>query len=256
MLDAVSENDFLIGRVQSRMAQSLQRSQTLILERELVPQSKSTESNEKKDDDDDDVQVISANQSVRCPLTFCVMKEPVRSIVCGHVFERSAVFQYIANEGRKVSSTNAIICPVFGCSNYMTTNCFRTDSNLMRQIKERMTNENKDGDGRTVIDLLEDYVETETLKSTSDSESDIEILPNESMRGSTDSGSDIEILSSVERGTTRESGFEIGMTSSERVVGMIQSNLSPNRAKEDHSPSKSIQSACDYDSDLEILPND
>lgn len=46
-------------------------------------------------DDDDDVIMTQEEIGVKCPYTQQVMKYPVRNIICGHNYERTAIQEFI-----------------------------------------------------------------------------------------------------------------------------------------------------------------
>ena len=67
------------------------------------------------DDDDDDIEVmVNTSQQhtseFKCPFTAQLLQEPVKSKLCGHVYSKQAVTQYIRTGNRK--------CPAVGCNNH------------------------------------------------------------------------------------------------------------------------------------------
>jgi hypothetical protein len=60
-------------------------------------------------DDDEEVAVSRENISLNCPLTLLPMNEPYRSRKCPHIFEKSAILDYLPLHGE-------LQCPQTGCS--------------------------------------------------------------------------------------------------------------------------------------------
>ena len=92
---------------------------------------------------------MEAKKSIRCPLTLCIMKKPVKSTICGHTFDRDAIFSYILTQQRQNMSTSPdeevdtdkkIECPMPGCSNEITTFKLVVDLDIQQLLQQ---NENK-----------------------------------------------------------------------------------------------------------------
>ncbi|GFS17408.1 E3 SUMO-protein ligase NSE2 [Elysia marginata] len=49
--------------------------------------------------------------NIRCPYTGCTMQDPVRNILCGHVYDRTGILTYVKQKKSKAK------CPVGGCGN-------------------------------------------------------------------------------------------------------------------------------------------
>lgn len=58
-------------------------------------------------DDDDDVIMTQEEIGVKCPYTQQVMKYPVRNIICGHNYERTAIQEFIL---RKKGNAKFVNC--------------------------------------------------------------------------------------------------------------------------------------------------
>lgn len=69
------------------------------------------EGEENNDDDDDDVVVSREVISYECPLTLVTMKEPYRSNLCKHTFEKAAIVEMLRR-----SAVGSIKCPMPGCN--------------------------------------------------------------------------------------------------------------------------------------------
>ena len=63
------------------------------------------------DDSDDDIQIAHEVQSYNCPLTMLPFKNPMRSTVCSHIFEKAAIAEMIQKNRQR-----QVVCPVPGCS--------------------------------------------------------------------------------------------------------------------------------------------
>lgn len=58
-----------------------------------------------------DLAMTEADINTRCPYTGCVMQDPVRNKLCGHVYDRVGILTYIKQKKSKAK------CPVGGCGN-------------------------------------------------------------------------------------------------------------------------------------------
>ena len=56
-------------------------------------------------DSDDDVVIESATLSLKCPLTLQILKEPYSNNKCKHVYEKSAIWDYINRNGVAYAAT-------------------------------------------------------------------------------------------------------------------------------------------------------
>eukprot|EP01083_Nonionella_stella_P310810 1105908_1 len=81
-----------------------------------------------------EVEIIEAKRSVRCPITQCTMTHPVKSVSCNHVFERSAIMDYI-DKKEEVMTAN-IECPVVGCCHCVTKSELVIDNEMVHLLKE------------------------------------------------------------------------------------------------------------------------
>ncbi|EWC46910.1 hypothetical protein DRE_03922 [Drechslerella stenobrocha 248] len=64
------------------------------------------------DDSDDDIQEMAATRDLKCPLTMRRFVEPVKSAVCGHVFEKDAIVRILKEYKQHKKPA---ICPTTGC---------------------------------------------------------------------------------------------------------------------------------------------
>ncbi|KAL7951691.1 zinc-finger of the MIZ type in Nse subunit domain-containing protein [Trichoderma barbatum] len=83
------------------------------------------------DDDDDDVAVSRENISINCPLTLLPMTEPYRSRKCPHIFEKSAILDYLQLRGEHQ-------CPQTGCSQKFSRSRFDHEFYLDEAMKRRI----------------------------------------------------------------------------------------------------------------------
>jgi len=90
------------------------------------------------DGDDDDIAVMSSGNggaNLKCPITTMLMVDPYKSKVCGHVYEKDAIFSHLRKDRMKR-------CPVAGCSNGgMTLEQLEEDkatANKIRREKARL----------------------------------------------------------------------------------------------------------------------
>lgn len=77
--------------------------------------------NNAEQDSDEDVVIESTKKSLKCVFTMQYFNEPMANNLCPHVFERSAVFDYINNSGTAFAGPNGqrgekkAECPQPGC---------------------------------------------------------------------------------------------------------------------------------------------
>jgi SUMO ligase MMS21 Smc5/6 complex component len=71
------------------------------------------------EDEDEDLEVLNPSSSsaneLKCPITQALFKNPVRSKVCGHVYDEEATKHCIASGRGKMA------CPIPGCNNRNVT---------------------------------------------------------------------------------------------------------------------------------------
>merc|ERR1711933_211018 len=99
------------------------------------------------------------------------------------VFERSAVISFISQ-----SEGDAVSCPIPGCPHLITKSSFSNDDETKRLIAEKEENKmnhedvldlsSDDNDDEGMDSVQQSPSSTELLTEQSDSDSDIEILPN------------------------------------------------------------------------------
>lgn len=68
---------------------------------------------------DEELQILNLSRGVtysdlKCPITGCLFLEPVKNIVCEHVYDLDGLRQYIKNRKRAKKNCN---CPIVGCNN-------------------------------------------------------------------------------------------------------------------------------------------
>ncbi|PNY29159.1 E3 SUMO-protein ligase nse2 [Tolypocladium capitatum] len=83
------------------------------------------------DDDDDDVAVAREVISLNCPLTLRPMEEPYSNNKCKHTFEKSAMLDYLSQQGQ-------MQCPQTGCSQTFSRAKFADDFYLDQAILRRI----------------------------------------------------------------------------------------------------------------------
>lgn len=99
------------------------------------------------DDSDDDIEIAGEVQSLKCPLTLQIFKEPYSNKVCQHTFEKYAIVEYYnKNAAGEMQASQArrrpepigpktIECPVAGCSERLQLADFYEDQFMLRKIK-------------------------------------------------------------------------------------------------------------------------
>ena len=104
------------------------------------------------DDDDVDIAVSRAHISTRCPLTLAEFKQPLKSALCPHSFEKDAILGMIKRSQTRDATRNNVQvhqCPVAGCDKMLAATDLREDAVLIRQIKRLQAakeREQEDGD--------------------------------------------------------------------------------------------------------------
>lgn len=85
-------------------------------------QANEDSANNELDDTDADLRVTNSEVNVIDPITKTRMTNPVRNIVCGHVYDKESLVAMLQNN----KNTR---CPVAGCTskNYIDLNKCRTD---------------------------------------------------------------------------------------------------------------------------------
>jgi E3 SUMO-protein ligase NSE2 len=117
------------------------------------------------DDSDVDIAVSRAKISTTCPLTLAEFKQPLKSALCPHSFEKDAILGLIKRSpARDAGRGNVQVnqCPVPGCDKMLAAADLHEDAVLIRQIKrlqaaKEREQEDADDDGEegqrpTVID--------------------------------------------------------------------------------------------------------
>lgn len=73
-----------------------------------------------EDDDDDDIMITGEKESLQCPLTLKMFREPYSNNVCKHTFEKNEIIQYheknaVAFAERGGRSARKVKCPATSC---------------------------------------------------------------------------------------------------------------------------------------------
>lgn len=77
---------------------------------------------------DDDI-VMQSRDSLMCPISQCLLKEPLKNPVCGHTFSKAMI------EGL-FSHRASIECPVSGCRNVLNRDRLIKDIKLERKLEK------------------------------------------------------------------------------------------------------------------------
>jgi len=95
------------------------------------------DSGEEESEDEDLVIENNRNKdinvgSIKCPLTKAIFKQPVKSKVCNHTFEKAAIEQYLQS---KLSANELAECPLPGCNNILNADQMIRDVKIEKMIK-------------------------------------------------------------------------------------------------------------------------
>ncbi|KAF2091351.1 hypothetical protein K490DRAFT_52577 [Saccharata proteae CBS 121410] len=112
------------------------------------------------DDSDDDIAIASEKISTKCPLTLQELKEPVKSRLCPHSYEKKAMIDLIRQGG-----VHTVQCPVTGCAKMLTEHDLVHDASLTRKIKRIQQARN---------DVMSDDEEDSRMPESVDSGDDID----------------------------------------------------------------------------------
>ncbi|KAL1914848.1 uncharacterized protein VTP21DRAFT_7940 [Calcarisporiella thermophila] len=102
-----------------------------------------------EEDEDDDLLFTSQHQSLMCPITQSLLKDPVTSTKCRHSYSKDAILGLMRQYNRAMS----IQCPISGCEQMLSPNDLRPDKSLARRIARHLAQE--------AGDELEDAYEVE-----------------------------------------------------------------------------------------------
>jgi SUMO ligase MMS21 Smc5/6 complex component len=78
----------------------------------------------------DDEFVMQSRDSLICPISQCIMKEPVKNIACNHSYSKDMI-ERLFNSG-----SHAIACPVSGCRGTVQRRNLVKDENLERKLSK------------------------------------------------------------------------------------------------------------------------
>lgn len=117
-------------------------------------------------DSDDDLEIAAEVQSLKCPLTLQILKEPFSNTTCPHTFEKYAITEYYNENARaEVQATGrrraepvgpkTITCPVPGCVARLDIKDFFDDQILLRKVKRMQAAAAREND-ETMVDGDED----------------------------------------------------------------------------------------------------
>mmetsp|Transcript_9861 Transcript_9861/g.12357 ORF Transcript_9861/g.12357 Transcript_9861/m.12357 type:complete len:261 (+) Transcript_9861:51-833(+) len=77
-----------------------------------------------KEDEDEEIALVNeaASHQLTCPITATLFSKPMKSKVCGHIFEAAAIKNHIRIKGRSARGGPKMAqCPVSGCNNVKLT---------------------------------------------------------------------------------------------------------------------------------------
>ncbi|KAG0645992.1 Non-structural maintenance of chromosomes element 2 [Hyphodiscus hymeniophilus] len=90
------------------------------------------------DESDDDVIIERASISLKCPLTLQMFKEPYSNDKCKHVYEKSAILEFLDQNGTAFGrhGPKQIKCIQVGCETMLEASDFHLDTVLLRHVKQ------------------------------------------------------------------------------------------------------------------------
>ncbi|PBP17744.1 hypothetical protein BUE80_DR011301 [Diplocarpon rosae] len=113
-----------------------------------------TDNTNNGDDSDDEIEMVGATVNYKCPLTFLYIKEPLKSTVCNHVFEKKAIVDYVnqsgahftnQNQGNRISE-KTVECPQTGCDKRVGLHNLEEDPLFIRQLNRELAARRREGD--------------------------------------------------------------------------------------------------------------
>eukprot|EP01080_Neovahlkampfia_damariscottae_P010806 gene10806-3424_t len=107
-------------------------------------------------DDDDIIDATQPTQmDILCPIGRSVMKNPVKSKKCVHIFDKANIEQYLGKQTKN--------CPVAGCSAKLSMNLFSPDYEMEITIKEQLKNQASQRNDKPAISLDEEEEEEDEI---------------------------------------------------------------------------------------------
>lgn len=103
------------------------------------------------DDSDEDLVVARETISLKCPLSLVTMTEPYKSDVCKHVFERTAIMEYLRSGPQK--------CPQTGCDKVLVKTQMSEDNIMRRRIIRAQKTQQRRNEAADTSDIEGDGVE-------------------------------------------------------------------------------------------------
>ncbi|KAF8917051.1 hypothetical protein CPB85DRAFT_1431664 [Mucidula mucida] len=112
---------------------------------ELIPKENGDDS-----EDDDEIEIGGVTQDYKCPITLCIIEDPVTSRKCNHHFSQAAIRELFQ------SRTNVMKrCPASGCHQDITLADCRPDPNLAKKIKAFQRRQKRKEDAMEVDEVIE-----------------------------------------------------------------------------------------------------
>ncbi|KAF9007669.1 hypothetical protein BDZ89DRAFT_1104765 [Hymenopellis radicata] len=112
---------------------------------ELIPKEDGDDS-----EDDDEIEIGGVTQDYKCPLTLCIIEDPVTSRKCNHHFSQAAIRDLF---GGRTNVTKR--CPASGCHQDITLADCRPDPNLAKKIKAFQRRQKRKEDAMEVDEVIE-----------------------------------------------------------------------------------------------------
>lgn len=97
--------------------------------------------NAAEENSDDDVVIESTKKSLKCVFTMRYFEEPMANNLCPHVFEKSAIFDYVNKSGTAFTGPNGqrgekkAECPQPGCGKMLSISNFYLDKLTARDVE-------------------------------------------------------------------------------------------------------------------------
>ncbi|KAI9475463.1 MAG: zinc-finger of the MIZ type in Nse subunit-domain-containing protein [Benjaminiella poitrasii] len=98
--------------------------------------------------DDDDIVMGPTKISLKCPITTTWFEEPMTSSTCKHTFSKAAIYNLLR-------SSNAIACPIPGCSRYIQRQHLYADDVMADRVKRAKAKQEHDNRMRNRNELFD-----------------------------------------------------------------------------------------------------
>ncbi|KAI5781201.1 zinc-finger of the MIZ type in Nse subunit-domain-containing protein [Geopyxis carbonaria] len=115
--------------------------------------------------DSDELEVAQEKQSFKCPLTLRDFEEPVKSTLCPHIFEKSAIF------GMFRRGNQGVECPMPGCNKLLTKESMKVDTYILKKMQR--TRKLEEAARRREEAEMEDEEEEEEEEGEVDGDGDV-----------------------------------------------------------------------------------